>query len=116
MQRRLQELRGELVLLRALAAKTGLASAELPHDLAVFQGNADRVLERELPDFAVVVIGDGERLAGVLDLGEAAGLDVGMLDSGGQAHVVREVAVFHEEKRLRGGAAGNRDGERDPNR
>lgn len=78
------------------------AAAELPHDRTVFERDAGDFLERQVPDLKVLGVGERQRRLGVGHVVERHVVDLRILDLRRHVHVVRQVAIFLVEERLRG--------------
>ena len=74
--------------------------------LCRFPGRFSPHLRASNPTVVALGIADGERRRRIVDLRQAAGFDIRILDVGGHSHVVRQIAVLEEVERLCGRTAG----------
>jgi hypothetical protein len=81
--------------------EVGDPSAELANDLAIFERLARDLFEREIPNVELFRIGQRQRGLRAGDVVDWHLVDIGVLDIGGDVHVMGQVAVFLVEERLR---------------
>ncbi len=82
--------------------QAGNAHAQRAHYFAVFQSDFHRIGQAQIPRLVELRIAHRQRRHRIVHFLQAARLHIGILDVRGNSHVVRQIAVFEEVKRLRG--------------